>query len=55
MIIMDLTMRKDEGGQAVIRKCLTFHPEVRAVISGGYIHDPEIRFGQFNCKTLLSG
>jgi response regulator of citrate/malate metabolism len=39
---MDLTMRGDEGGEMAIRKWLSSHPEVRAIISSGYVNDPVI-------------
>lgn len=42
LIIIDLTMRGDEGGEKAIRRWLAVHPEVKAVISSGYIHDPVI-------------
>jgi PAS domain S-box-containing protein len=42
LIIMDLTMRGDEGGEPAIRKWLAIHPEVKAVISSGYINDPVV-------------
>jgi PAS domain S-box-containing protein len=42
LIIMDLTMRGNEGGETAIRKWLTIHPEVKAVISSGYSNDPVI-------------
>jgi PAS domain S-box-containing protein len=42
LIIMDLTMRGDEGGEIAIRRWKTSHPEVKAVISSGYMNDPVI-------------
>ena len=42
LIILDLTMRGDEGGETAIRRWLTIHPEVKAVISSGYSRDPVI-------------
>lgn len=42
LIIIDLTMRGDEDGKTAINRWLTIHPEVRAVISSGYSHDPVI-------------
>jgi PAS domain S-box-containing protein len=42
LIIMDLTMRGDEGGEKAIRKWLSLYPEVKAIISSGYINDPVI-------------
>lgn len=42
LIIMDLTMRGDEGGETAIRKWLSHYPEAKAVISSGYAHDPVI-------------
>jgi len=42
LIIMDLTMRDNEGGDTAIRKWLAIHPEVKAVISSGYVNDPVI-------------
>lgn len=42
LVIMDLTMRGDEGGEVAIRRWKTAHPEVRAVISSGYMNDPVI-------------
>jgi DNA-binding NarL/FixJ family response regulator len=35
-------MRGDEGGEKAIRKWLSLHPEVKAIISSGYINDPVI-------------
>jgi CheY-like chemotaxis protein len=42
LIIMDLTMRGDEGGEIAIRKWLSINPEVKAIISSGYANDPVI-------------
>jgi two-component system, cell cycle sensor histidine kinase and response regulator CckA len=42
LIIMDLTMRGDEGGEIAIRRWKAEHPEVKAVISSGYMNDPVI-------------
>jgi len=42
LIIMDLTMRGDEGGEIAIRRWKETHPEVKAVISSGYVNDPVI-------------
>lgn len=42
LIIMDLTMRGDEGGEIAIRRWKNAHPEVKAVISSGYVNDPVI-------------
>lgn len=42
LVIMDLTMRGDEGGEIAIRRWKTSHPEVKAVISSGYMNDPVI-------------
>ena len=42
LIIMDLTMRGDEGGEIAIRRWKNEHPEVKAVISSGYMNDPVI-------------
>ena len=42
LIIIDLTMRGDEGGETAIRKWLAIYPEVKALISSGYINDPVI-------------
>ncbi len=42
LIIMDLTMRGDEGGEIAIRRWKAIHPEVRALISSGYMKDPVI-------------
>jgi len=42
LIIMDLTMRGDEGGEIAIRRWKNTHPEVKAVISSGYVNDPVI-------------
>ena len=42
MVIMDLTMRGNEGGELAIRKWLAVHPEVKAIISSGYANDPVI-------------
>ena len=42
LIIMDLTMRGDEGGEIAIRRWKETHPEVKAVISSGYMNDPVI-------------
>jgi two-component system, cell cycle sensor histidine kinase and response regulator CckA len=42
LIIIDLTIRGDEGGEAALRRWLTIHPEVKAVISSGYSRDPVI-------------
>jgi CheY-like chemotaxis protein len=42
LVIMDLTMRGDEGGETAIRKWLSSHPEVKAIISSGYADDPVI-------------
>ncbi len=40
LIIIDLTLRGEEGGETAIRRWLTIHPEVKAVISSGYTRDP---------------
>ena len=42
LIIMDLTMRGDEGGEIAIRKWLSINPEVKTIISSGYANDPVI-------------
>jgi PAS domain S-box-containing protein len=42
LVIMDLTMRGDEGGETAIRRWQSVHPDVKAVISSGYVHDPAI-------------
>ena len=42
LIIMDLTMRGDEGGEIAIRRWKSANPEVKAVISSGYVNDPVI-------------
>jgi signal transduction histidine kinase/CheY-like chemotaxis protein len=42
LIIMDLTMRGNEGGEMAIRRWKDAHPEVKAVISSGYMNDPVI-------------
>jgi DNA-binding NtrC family response regulator len=42
LIIMDLTMRGDEGGEIAISRWKNAHPEVKAVISSGYMNDPVI-------------
>ena len=42
VIIMDLTMRGDEGGEIAIRRWKETYPEVKAVISSGYMNDPVI-------------
>jgi len=42
LIIMDLTMRGDEGGEIAIRRWKGEYPEVKAVISSGYMNDPVI-------------
>lgn len=42
LIIMDLTMRGDEGGEIAIRRWKEKHPEVKALISSGYMKDPVI-------------
>lgn len=42
LIIMDLTMRGNEGAETAIRKWLAIHPEAKAVISSGYASDPVI-------------
>jgi two-component system, cell cycle sensor histidine kinase and response regulator CckA len=42
LIIMDLTMRGDEGGEIAIRRWKDAYPEVKAVISSGYMNDPVI-------------
>lgn len=42
LIIMDLTMRGDDGGEIAIRRWKDSHPEARAVISSGYMNDPVI-------------
>jgi len=42
LIIMDLTMRGDEGGEIAIRRWKDNYPEVKAVISSGYSNDPVI-------------
>jgi CheY-like chemotaxis protein len=41
-IIMDLTMRGDEGGETAIHKWLNHYPQVKAVVSSGYVNDPVI-------------
>lgn len=42
LIIMDLTMRGDEGGETAIRRWLAAYPGVKALISSGYMNDPVI-------------
>lgn len=42
LIIMDLTMRGDEAGEMAIRRWKDQFPEVKAVISSGYMNDPVI-------------
>ncbi|MEE9913221.1 MAG: PAS domain S-box protein [Deltaproteobacteria bacterium] len=42
LIIMDLTMRGDEGGEIAIRRWKETYPDVKAVISSGYMNDPVI-------------
>jgi len=42
LIIMDLTMRGDDGGEIAIRRWKETHPEARVVISSGYMNDPVI-------------
>lgn len=42
LIIMDLTIRGDEGGEIAIGRWKNAHPEVKAVISSGYMNDPVI-------------
>lgn len=42
LIIMDLTMRGNEGGEIAIRRWKDDHPEVKAVISSGYMNDPVV-------------
>lgn len=42
LIIMDLTMRGDESGETAIRRWKEVYPEVKAVISSGYMKDPVI-------------
>lgn len=42
LIIMDLTMRGDEGGEIAINRWKNAYPEVKAVISSGYMNDPVI-------------
>jgi PAS domain S-box-containing protein len=42
LIIMDLTMRGDESGETAIRCWKEAYPEVKAVISSGYMKDPVI-------------
>ncbi len=42
LIIMDLTMRGNEGGEIAIRRWKDNHPEVKAVISSGYMNDPVV-------------
>ncbi|MFO7568313.1 MAG: ATP-binding protein [Smithellaceae bacterium] len=42
LVIMDLTMRGDEGGETAIRHWQNAHPEVKAIISSGYMNDPVI-------------
>ncbi|MGV8057689.1 MAG: ATP-binding protein [Smithellaceae bacterium] len=42
LVIIDLTMRGDEGGETAIRRWLTIHPDVKAIISSGYVRDPVI-------------
>ncbi len=42
LIFIDLTMRGDVGGEMAIRKWLAAYPEVKAIISSGYVNDPVI-------------
>jgi len=42
IIIMDLTMRGNEGGEIAIRRWKDDHPEVKAIISSGYMNDPVV-------------
>jgi two-component system, cell cycle sensor histidine kinase and response regulator CckA len=42
LVVIDLTLRGDEGGETAIRRWLAIHPEVKAVISSGYNRDPVI-------------
>ncbi len=42
LVIMDLTMRGDEGGEIAIHRWKNAYPEVKAVISSGYMNDPVI-------------
>jgi PAS domain S-box-containing protein len=42
VVIMDLTVRGNEGAETAIRKWVALHPEVRVIISSGYATDPVI-------------
>ena len=42
LIIMDLTMRGNDGGEMAIKRWLAADPQVKAIISSGYAGDPVI-------------
>jgi PAS domain S-box-containing protein len=42
LIVMDLTMPGDDSGELAIKRWKELHPEVKAVISSGYMNDPVI-------------
>ena len=41
-VIMDLTIPGGMGGKEAIQKLLEIDPEVRAIVSSGYSHGPEM-------------
>lgn len=42
IVILDLTVPGGMGGQETIKHLLTIDPNVKAVVSSGYFHDPVI-------------
>ncbi|MDW7773026.1 MAG: response regulator [Desulfobulbaceae bacterium] len=54
LVIMDLTIPGGMGGKETIKKLLNIDPEVRAIVSSGYSHDPVMaEYRKYGFKGII--
>lgn len=54
-VILDLSMESGMGGTEVMEELIAIDPDVKAIISSGYLHDPVImNFEDFGFAGILT-
>lgn len=55
VVIMDLTIPGEIGGRETLAKLLEIDPEIRAIVSSGYSHDPVMaNYREFGFKGVIA-
>ena len=54
-VILDLTIPGGMGGEEAIQKLLEIDPQIKAIVTSGYSHDPVmINFGEYGFRGVIS-